>query len=342
MTRQLVYEDFRRSFPSEAAQKIHREHLAKKYANEAQRMMQLAKVRREMHAPYLKAMGELLEKHAGLRPAAMRKPAAGGPQRRLAELQTPAPPRLHQRIFRHGSFHLIDTPTSFQEPPWLGQPGYPKEPGFVGWADSLPANPSPGNDAFGTGSFDGVNTVSISVNAGNQQQSAGSAHAWGYVGQYYSVPLGVDFANVYPEAYFTVTVSPQIIYSVDWSTTFNPFAPWIQDHATLTLKAELLCEVFDDQWNYLRDILTNPTPPVYSIDQATGSVDPEQTFREPWPMSFTTFAPTDAYYGIFVAISAFAYGAGASTGTWVPGSFANGTITAQLPFVRIDGECLQQ
>src|SRR5580658_5870051 len=173
MKNAFVYKDFRRSCPDQRTQQIHREQLALSSVAAARKMEALARAKREAQAPYVNTLLKLLASHSDLKPAPISKPKPGDAERRLSGLRTPNPPRLRRRIFRNGSFHIVDIATD--------------ESPFVAWVGSGPPQ-SPTNDASAGGSLNGPDGVNLWVEAGLEEGSGGSAEAWGYVGQYFTPP----------------------------------------------------------------------------------------------------------------------------------------------------------
>ncbi len=140
-------------------------------------------------------------------------------------------------------------------------------------------------------------------------------------------------------AQLTVSATPSVTYCPQWSTTFDPIFPETA-YAKLVMEVNIICLVFDDSqpnWNFLESF-SSPVSTIYSVDQYTGSYNtgiPIPTTQN-FPVTLTGVEIfSNCNYGIFVQFQAWTSAFGASTGTWVPGSWVDAWLNATVSSMDI-------
>ena len=326
MKHKFVYEDFKQNLPSEKVQKQHRAALHEKnLAAFNKQVEQVNRIRKE-RAPYQKALLEFFNKEKVFNdlPAFPKREAKGAKQRSVG-IKLPDHPRLKQRIFQNGSIHLVDLPS--------------ENAPYVGWIDDSVSGLSPNNDAEGWGSFDNFSSVSMGISAGEglngNDQGGGSAACWGYVGEYFTPVNPCPQVEVL-EAQIQFSASVGLYCLPNWTTTYIPFGP--TDYAKLTITANLVCLIYDSNWNQI-NILESPNYSIINqVDQFTGSNDYGGVGFDLYPQLGPLMVPISLNnnYGFFVQFYMFASGNGESTGSLVPGSNADAQLNATVNALQFE------
>jgi hypothetical protein len=320
MRTKLVYEDFRRSAPSEEIQKKHQKARSQMLRARLQQYVERGRVRRAESATYHKALGEFL----ATQPAFTRIPLRAHRHHKTEfQAEPQAHPILGKRIFRTGSCHTIDTPSA--------------EP-FVSWIDPAPPATSSNNAAGGGSSDSARGLVTLGVSAGWDEQVGGTAACWGYMGRYFTPPANLpalNSLNPAGEAWLAVAASPSVQYTEDWSTTFF-------EYANLTLSVNLWVPIYSLDWSEQVGEVASEPATIYAVATNSGSssfpdsVEPFGPFS--YPISLLTAISGNFNYGIFVQFYAYAEAGGQSPGYLVPGSVVSGGLQGTLSSIQINVE----
>lgn len=288
MEQNLFQKHFTMSAPDQNIQNVHRGHIAKAYENERQRILKIEKERRDTLAQYQVAMIEMLKKQGGLKNIPSKNHESASAEFKRSKEQAKSQMMLHPRM-------ASATP-------------------FVGWVGLSPTTSSPSNSAWGE--FNG-DSVYLQVGAGMEEQEGGSATAWGYVGQYFATNSPANQVAVLVKA----NASTLVGFSPQWTTT--NIWPFTSDTATLNLWVNLICMVYDTNWNFLNTI-SSPPASIYSTNSDAGSfgwVLPQPSSQS-FQLSLESIVAANNNLGVFVQFFATASADGASTGALDPGSSA--------------------
>ncbi len=328
MRTKLVYENFKRNLPSEKIQARHRAEFHEKNKTQFRKLVEHISQLRKERAPYQKALIDFFNKEKlfnHLPP--LPKPDPKGAKQRFNSLKAPNPPRLKQRIFKHGSIQLVDLPN--------------ENAPFVGWIDSSVSGLSPTNDADGWGTYNNYDSVNMGISAGEglngNPQSGGSAACWGYIGEYFTPSDPCPDVEVI-EAQIQFSASTAIYCNPYWTTTFDPFFP-ATDYAKLTINVNLMCMIYDSNWILTNTMESPPFNIINPVDQYTGSDDYGGIGFNLSPQLGPLTVPVSLNnnYGFFVQFFMYASGNGESTGSWVPGSNADASLVGSALSLQFDG-----
>jgi hypothetical protein len=320
----LVYEDFRRNMPTPEVQAAHRAILHKQHVAQFDKHVEAVQRARKQREPYRKALLKLLEKNELLHE--LPTPPKPDPHRAKKLSQSwaaPEIPRLKKRVFRNGSIHLIDVPSA--------------DAPFVGWIDPSPSA-SATNDAAGGGEYNGTDGFSMNISAGEglngNLQSGGSASCWAYVGEYFTPSDPCPNVETI-EAALWFSASPNIYCNPYWTATFDPFFP-LTDYADLTITVNLICMIYDTNWNYQSTLNTPPLNIIPPVNTFEGSSPYDLDGFNTNPSLLPLFVPVNLNnnYGFFVQFYMFASGNGESTGALDPGSNADAQLNATVPTLQ--------
>jgi hypothetical protein len=315
MKTDIASEYFTAVVPSEKVLNRDREFLSKRAAAEFKRRAEIDKARRETQALYNGAFTEMLTKQGNLKVPATRGATAAGKQRRAEQ-----PGKAEPLLVRPRNLISVTSP-------------------YVGWVDLYPTGATPGNDAGASGSFDGRNSISLDVAAGQNELQGGSASAYGYIGQYFSAS-GVQPSGLFGTGTVSISANPWVSCNPVWTTT--NIWPFTWDTAVLTTYVNIWYPIYDADWNFLGAV-SSPQVSIYDVSSAGGSygiVVPDP-FAQNYALSTSYGILPTWNIGVFVQLYAYASGAGASTGSWVPGSEASVGLTMIVDSIEVNGPVVE-
>ncbi len=316
MKTDTVSEYFTSVVPGEKVLNRDREYLSKRGAAEFKRRAEIDKARRETQALYNGAFIEMLTKQGNLKVPNTRSADAASKQRRGEQHGNAGPLPLRPR-------NLISVTSP-----------------YVGWVDLYPSTgATPGNDGSASGSFDGRNSLSLYVEAGQNELQGGSASAYGYIGQYFAAS-DVQPSGLLGTGTVSISANPWVSCNPVWTTT--NIWPFTWDTAVLTTYVNIWYPIYDADWNFLGAV-SSPQVPIYDVSSASGSygIALPDPFAQNYALSTSYGILPTWNIGVFVQIYAYVSGSGASTGSWVPGSEASVGLTLIVDAIEVNGPVVE-
>jgi hypothetical protein len=321
----LRYEHFKSSLPDDKVRNTHKEHTGSICSARSQKITGATLAGYKEQDRYVKSRAEWSSKQTG-----RTSPPLWKQEHSAAKPSPPNPQRLPHAIFDPWG-QMVD----------ISSDEYPFTTWGFAYGGPTPSNPS-NNSSAGTAPEAGPgDQVTLNVSAGENEQVAGVATAFGYVATYLSPPTNPALAADLPSgAWLKISCSPSVTYWPQWSATYDPATFWIVDSAQLQLQASIILMIYDQAWNFVSSVSSQPVS-FYTLDSFEGSSPAfDITPDELVPLSLNSAASMNNNYGIFIQFFAQAQASGASTGALVPGSNASISLTATVPAIQIEAACL--